>query len=64
MVLRSFTLVMFCTIFTSATRFWYGELGCVERLHNLFDEMPLRDVVSWTVLISGFVKNHRCCWCL
>ncbi|KAI3461253.1 hypothetical protein Pfo_017916 [Paulownia fortunei] len=26
---------------------------------NLFDEMPERDAMSWTVLIDGFVKNGR-----
>ncbi|KAK6139534.1 hypothetical protein DH2020_026734 [Rehmannia glutinosa] len=37
----------------------YGELRCVESLSKLFDEMPLRDLISWNVLISGFVKNNR-----
>ncbi|KAK6159667.1 hypothetical protein DH2020_003048 [Rehmannia glutinosa] len=37
----------------------YGELRCVESLNKLFDEMPLRELISWNVLISGFVKNNR-----
>ncbi|KAK6159668.1 hypothetical protein DH2020_003049 [Rehmannia glutinosa] len=37
----------------------YGELRCVESLSKLFDEMPMRDLISWNVLISGFVKNTR-----
>ncbi|KAL6514424.1 hypothetical protein OROHE_019032 [Orobanche hederae] len=37
----------------------YGELGCVKSMCKLFDEMPLRDLISWNVLISGLVKNNR-----
>ncbi|KAI3445561.1 hypothetical protein Pfo_002226 [Paulownia fortunei] len=37
----------------------YGELGCVESLGKMFDEMPLRDLISWNVFISGFVKSNR-----
>ncbi|CAA0824767.1 Pentatricopeptide repeat-containing protein [Striga hermonthica] len=37
----------------------YGELGFVLCLSKLFDEMPLRDLVSWNVFISGLVKNNR-----
>ncbi|KAL0364978.1 UNVERIFIED_CONTAM: Pentatricopeptide repeat-containing protein [Sesamum angustifolium] len=37
----------------------YGELGCVESLGKVFDEMPLRDLISWNVLISGLVKSNR-----
>lgn len=36
----------------------YGALGCVESLDNLFDEIPLRDLISWNILISGFVKSN------
>ncbi|KAL7168276.1 hypothetical protein ACSBR2_038670 [Camellia fascicularis] len=34
----------------------YAELGYVENLMKVFDEMPQRDVVSWNVLISGYVR--------
>ncbi|KAJ0973041.1 hypothetical protein J5N97_021000 [Dioscorea zingiberensis] len=34
----------------------YGLCGEYDSAGNLFDEMPLRDVVSWTALISVYVK--------
>ncbi|XP_068647659.1 pentatricopeptide repeat-containing protein At1g31430 [Aristolochia californica] len=34
----------------------YSELDCVEYQTKLFDEMPDRDLISWNVMISGFVK--------
>lgn len=37
----------------------YGELGFVGNVEKMFDEMPERDLVSWNVLISGFVKGKR-----
>ncbi|EPS73045.1 hypothetical protein M569_01711 [Genlisea aurea] len=36
----------------------YGELGIHGCAGKLFDEMPLRDLVSWNVLISVFAKNN------
>lgn len=37
----------------------YGEYGAVDRLRKVFDEMPLRDLISWNVFISGLVKGNR-----
>ncbi|XP_012840236.1 PREDICTED: pentatricopeptide repeat-containing protein At1g31430 [Erythranthe guttata] len=37
----------------------YGALGCVESLSKVFDEMPERESISWTLLISGFLKSKR-----
>lgn len=34
----------------------YAELCCVGNLRKVFDEIPERDVVSWNVLISGYVR--------
>lgn len=37
----------------------YGELGWIDSLRKVFDEMPERDSVSWNVLITGFVRCSR-----
>ncbi|KAJ0683564.1 putative tetratricopeptide-like helical domain superfamily, DYW domain-containing protein [Helianthus annuus] len=34
---------------------FYAKCGCLSVARQVFDEMPQRDVVSWTALISGFV---------
>ncbi|XAR49248.1 hypothetical protein NMG60_11032375 [Bertholletia excelsa] len=36
----------------------YSEEGLINRARQLFDEMPERDVVAWTAMISGYVL---CC---
>ncbi|KAF3795772.1 Pentatricopeptide repeat-containing protein [Nymphaea thermarum] len=38
---------------------FYCSCGDVATARKLFDEMPQRDVVSWTTLISGYTKNER-----
>ncbi|KAK3028082.1 hypothetical protein RJ639_039373 [Escallonia herrerae] len=37
----------------------YAELGYVGDLRKVFGEMPDRDLVSWNILISGFVRCNR-----
>ncbi|KAK9158806.1 hypothetical protein Scep_005380 [Stephania cephalantha] len=44
---------------TSLIEFYggFGEMGMVRKV---FDEMPVRDTVSWTAVLSGYV-NRLCC---
>lgn len=38
---------------------FYFRIGCFEIAHKLFDEMPVRDVVSWNTLVSGYCLSGR-----
>ena len=35
----------------------YSKCGQLEDARNLFDEIPNRNVVSWTSIIAGYVQN-------
>lgn len=35
----------------------YGKCGCLVYARNVFDEMPNRDLVSWTSMISAYVNG-------
>lgn len=35
----------------------YAKCGSLEEARNVFDKMPTRDMVSWTVIISGFSQS-------
>ncbi|XP_065860539.1 putative pentatricopeptide repeat-containing protein At1g69350, mitochondrial [Euphorbia lathyris] len=35
----------------------YGDLGCVEDARKVFDNMSMRDVVSWSSIISCYINN-------
>ncbi|KAJ4825322.1 hypothetical protein Tsubulata_043497 [Turnera subulata] len=35
----------------------YADLGCLADATKVFDDMPVRDVVSWSSIISGYVDN-------
>ncbi|KAJ0963381.1 hypothetical protein J5N97_028503 [Dioscorea zingiberensis] len=35
----------------------YGKCGCVEGARKVFDDIPEKDVVSWTSLISSYLGN-------
>jgi pentatricopeptide repeat protein len=35
----------------------YGKCGALEKAQEVFDEMPDRNVVSWSALIAGFSQN-------
>lgn len=37
----------------------YGKCGALADARKLFDEMPDRNLFSWTSMISGYTQNHR-----
>ncbi|PKA66156.1 Pentatricopeptide repeat-containing protein [Apostasia shenzhenica] len=38
----------------------YAKCGQVDKARELFDEMPVRDVVAWSAMISGYCQWNRC----
>ncbi|KAL4200051.1 hypothetical protein AMTRI_Chr03g147770 [Amborella trichopoda] len=37
----------------------YASFGEVDDANKVFDEMPMRDMVSWNALINGYVENAQ-----
>ncbi|XP_076925833.1 pentatricopeptide repeat-containing protein At3g26782, mitochondrial-like [Bidens hawaiensis] len=37
----------------------YSKCGYLDDAQNLFDETPVRNMVSWTSMITGYVQNGR-----
>jgi pentatricopeptide repeat protein len=35
----------------------YVKCGCIEIARRLFDQMPNKDVVAWSAMISGYAQN-------
>lgn len=35
----------------------YSRFGCIRIARYLFDKMPVRNLVSWNVIISGYANN-------
>ncbi|PIN09290.1 hypothetical protein CDL12_18121 [Handroanthus impetiginosus] len=38
----------------------YGEIGWMGVASQVFDQMRLRNRVSWNIMMSGFAKNYDC----
>ncbi|XP_057837814.1 pentatricopeptide repeat-containing protein At3g24000, mitochondrial-like [Cryptomeria japonica] len=36
----------------------YAKCGIIDKACELFDRMPQRDVISWNVMIAGYVQNR------
>ncbi|GAA0161331.1 hypothetical protein LIER_17672 [Lithospermum erythrorhizon] len=41
----------------SAVLSMYGELGCLSYARRVFDKMIIRDVISWSSIVTSYVKN-------
>ncbi|KAM1010984.1 hypothetical protein ACFX13_047133 [Malus domestica] len=37
----------------------YVKCGYLEHAHNIFDEMPEKNVVFWTTVICGYIEARR-----
>ncbi|CAN4121986.1 unnamed protein product [Withania somnifera] len=48
-------LISFITV-SNALVTLYGKCGSIEESHRLFDEMVVKDEVSWTALVSGYAQ--------
>ena len=35
----------------------YAKCGLLEEAQSMFDKLPFRDVVSTTILLSGYIKH-------
>ncbi|KAK3404981.1 putative pentatricopeptide repeat-containing protein At3g08820 isoform X1 [Eucalyptus grandis] len=38
---------------------FYTRCGCVEDAYKVFDDIPDKNVVSWTAMITGFIEYER-----
>ena len=38
----------------------YAKCGMLEKAHKVLKELPVRDVVSWCTLISGYAQQGQC----
>ncbi|XP_038880251.1 pentatricopeptide repeat-containing protein At1g31430 [Benincasa hispida] len=46
----------FTTIINNALLDMYAKCGCLNIARNIFDEMPVKNVICWTSMISGYIN--------
>ncbi|XP_058112362.1 pentatricopeptide repeat-containing protein At1g31430 [Magnolia sinica] len=51
--------VEFSTVLGNALLDVYSKCGRVDLARPLFDEMPMKNVISWTSIVSGYVNNGQ-----
>ncbi|XP_061347230.1 pentatricopeptide repeat-containing protein At4g32430, mitochondrial [Gastrolobium bilobum] len=39
----------------------YSRWGRLDEARRVFDEMPIRDLVSWNAMLSGYAQEGECC---
>ncbi|XP_039129500.1 LOW QUALITY PROTEIN: putative pentatricopeptide repeat-containing protein At5g52630 [Dioscorea cayenensis subsp. rotundata] len=50
-----------CDVFVASSLLdMYAKCGDMDSSRKVFDEMPLRNLVSWNSLIVGFTRNKSC----
>ncbi|KAL6005255.1 hypothetical protein ACLOJK_005817 [Asimina triloba] len=48
-----------CTFLTNHLLNMYAKCGQLDYARRLFDEMPQRNLISWTAMIAGFSQNGK-----
>lgn len=43
---------------------FYGKCGELDKAYKVFEEMPVKNVVSWTTIIAGFAQRWQIDMCL
>ncbi|XP_058084587.1 pentatricopeptide repeat-containing protein At3g16610-like [Magnolia sinica] len=59
-MVRSGFSINYCVV-QNALMDMYGKCGCVEEAEKVFDEMELKDIISWNTMISCYGINARPC---
>eukprot|EP00250_Pteridium_aquilinum_P023817 c27710_g1_i1 orf=1-312(+) len=37
----------------------YSKCGALKKAQQMFDELPIQDIVSWTTLITGYCQHGQ-----